>query len=469
MSTFDNYEAFLQGIINQLTHEDGKTDPADTSPADPAHLLPHHLDLLISLQQALAARAEHPVDALRAWDLIHSTLWNEVAAAKSVVEDTAVDEVERRITTAGHNFTGAAYHAAEHAAQGHLEVPDVEEQKAHLENAEKELLEADKLWEGASKVMASGVDKTLRIEGVSEIIELVRLPGTIQEKMVQARAKGLQVGTVIELVGKVKGATATLLKVTAVTGERYCEALARQAAAKGNKALLEEIEASARQWKWLGETAQTLGTVASVITVIGEGISMLEYVREGKWDEAAAQAANTAVDAAPLLLGAEVAAPLAGVVLLAKAEMQAIHDAAAFIRYCKDEQVREALGEYVKALTERVYPWAARLTANVEVMLDASLPREVQAAAMDRVNDDAKNTWQNVEFVVGAYLGPLHERAPDVYASMGTEAFGVFSSGLSMPVETKDGMIALTVVDNVAKIMHGANLMAKYVHEHYKN
>jgi len=467
MPTFENYKAFLANINHQLNNPE-----TTVVLADEAALLSHHHDLLISLQHALAARAHDPADALRAWELIHSALWDEVAAAKSEVDDDVVATVERQITEAGQEFVGAAYHAAERAAEGHLEAPDLEQQKVHLENAEKELLEAKKLWESASKVMASGIDRAFDLKGTNEIIELVRLPGTIQEKVEKARAKGiiLGTGTAVELVGKVTGAAATLVKVSATAGERYCAAMARRAAAQGNKVLLREIEASAEQWKWLGETAESFGTAASVITLIGEGISLVGYIREGNWEEAAAQAADMAVDAAPLLLGAEIAAPLAGAVILVKAEMQAIHDAAEFIRYCKDEQVREATESYVKALTQHVQPWAARLAADVEVMLDPTQPAEVQRAAMHEVNKDATNTWQGVEFVAGHYLEPLARVSSVVYASMGAEAYGVFGAeNFSMPAETKDGVIALAVVDKVARIFHGANLMAKYVHDHYKN
>jgi hypothetical protein len=472
MPTFENYEAFLHGINNQLNVQNGSVDPSDTSPADPAHLLSHHLDLLVNLQQALAARAHSPAEALTAWELIHSTLAGEAEAAKSVVDNDTVATVERQIAEASQNFVGAAYHAAERAAEGRLEAPDLEEQKVHLERAEQELLEANKLWESASKVMASGIDKALDIKETNEIIELVKLPGTIQEKMEKARQKGIitQVGTAVELVGKIKGGTAALLKVTARTGERYCAGVARLAASQGNKLLLKEVEETAEQWKWLSETAETLGTVASVISLIGDGISLVDSIREGNWEEAAAQAADMAVDAAPLLLGAEVAAPLAGAVVLVKAEMQAIHDAAAFIRYCKDEQVRVATGNFVKGLTDHVYPWATKLAADVDVMLDPTQPEPVQRAAMDMVNEDATYTWQGVKFVAGTYLGPLAQLAGNVYASMGREAYEVFSEGdLSMPAETKEGVIALAVVDKVAKIFHGANLMAKYVHEYYTN
>ena len=90
--------------------------------------------------------------------------------------------------------------------------------------------------------------------------------------------------------------------------------------------------------------------------------------------------------------------------MLIKAEMQAIHDAAAFIRYCQDEQVREATGDFVKGLTDHVYPWATKLAANVDVMLDPTQQESVQRAAMDQVNADAKETWQGVKFVTGTYL-----------------------------------------------------------------
>lgn len=472
MSTFENYEAFLYGVNNQLNSRDGSSDPANTSPADPAHLLSHHFDLLVYLQQALAARAHHPADALSAWELIHGSLVAEVEAAKTTVDNDTIVMVERRLADAGRDFVGAAYHAAEHAAEGHVEAPDIEEQKAHLERAEHELLEAEKLWENASKVMGAGADRTLGITGVAEIIELVKLPGTIHEKVEKARQKGIltQAGTAVTLVGKIKGGTATLLKTTAAVGERYCAAMAKLAASRGNKVLLREIETTAAQWKWLSETAESMGTVASVISLIGDGISMVDSIREGNWDEAAAQAANMAVDAAPLLLGAEIAAPLAGAVVLVKAEMQAIHDAAAFIRYCKDEQVRVAAGNYIKGLTDHVYPWGVKLAADVEVMLDPTQPEPVQRVAMDKVNEDATYTWQGVKYVAGTYLGPLAHLAGNVYESMGAEAYEVFGSGdLSMPAETKEGVIALAVADKVAKIFHGANLMAKYVHEYYTN
>ena len=472
MPTFENYEAFLFGINNQLRSQTGSIDPADTSPADPARLLSQHLDLLINLQQALAARAHSPADALTSWERIHPTLVGEVEAAKSVVDQGTVTTVEGQIAEANQNFVGAAYHSAERAAEGHLEAPDLEEQKAHLERAEHELLEANKLWESASKVMASGVNKAFGIKETNEIIELVKLPGTIQEQMERTREKGVitQVGTAVELVGKIKGGTASLIKITAKTGERYCAGVAKLAASQGNKVLLKEVEEAAEQWKWLGETAESLGTVASVISLIGDSISLVDSIRVGNWEEAAAQAADMAVDAAPLLLGAEVAAPLAGAVVLVKAEMQAIHDAAAFIRYCQDEQVREATGDFVKGLTDHVYPWATKLAANVDVMLDPTQPASVQSAAMDQVNMDAKETWQGVKHVTGTYLEPLARLSPAAYEGMGHEAVAVFNEGdLSMPAETKEGVIALAVVEKVATIFHGANLMAKYVHEHYTN
>ena len=474
MPTFENYQAFLYDIQNQLDRGDGSIDPSDTSPVDPAHLLAHHLDLLVDLQQALAARAHNPAGALQAWELIERTLWEEAEAAKSVVDDGSVAGVEGQLEQAGRNFVGAAYHAAERAAEGGLEAPDLAEQQAHLESAEHELLEADKLWENAAKVMASGVDRAFDLEGTAEIIELVKLPGTIREKTEKARETGLiEVGTAVALVGKIKKGTATLLKVTAATGERYCAAAAGQAARQGNEVLVREIEERAAQWKWLGETAETMGTLASVVTLIGDGLALVDSIRAGNWEQAAGQTLDMLADALPLVAGMEIAGPLAAAVIVVKAELQAIHAAAEFILYCKDEQVRQAAGDYVQALTDHVHPWAVQLAADVEVMLDPTQPESVQRAAMDKVTDAAKNTWLCVEYVGGNQLERLDQQAHSAYESMGADAYDAFrefgGSTLSMPVETQDGVIALSVVDRVAKIFHGANLMAEYVHAHYTN
>ncbi|HET6874911.1 MAG TPA: hypothetical protein VFH70_09045 [Acidimicrobiales bacterium] len=470
--TFENYEAFLLGVNNQLRGRPGETDPSDTSPADPAHLLPAHLDLLIELQGALAARPKRPADALKAWERIHKKLEQVVQAASKVVDKDTVDTVARQISSADRDFVGAAYHRAEEAAEGQLEAPDAEQQRVHVENAEKDLLEAKKLWDSVHKVMGSGVDKALGIDGTGEIIELAEMPGTIQEKLEAAKKKSMlgQAGTAVELAGKIKGATASLMKISADVGERYCGRVAKLAESQGNKVLMKEAEEAAEQWKFLGETAKNLGTAATVIALIGDAISMVDDIRNGKWSEVASDAAEMAVDAAPLLLGAEVAAPLAGVVVLVKAEMEAIHLAAEFSRWCKDEQVREACANYVQGLTKDVNPWATKLVANVEVMLDASQPEAVQAAAMAQVDKDAKNTWQGVKHVAGVYLEPLAQRAPDVFESMGKEAVAVFTTEeLTMPAETADGVIALAVLEKVQKIFHGSNLMAKYVVDHYKN
>ena len=74
--------------------------------------------------------------------------------------------------------------------------------------------------------------------------------------------------------------------------------VAKLAASQGNKVLLKEVEEAAEQWKWLGGApAESLGTVASVISLIGDGISMSTPSAMGNWEEAAAQAADMAVDA----------------------------------------------------------------------------------------------------------------------------------------------------------------------------
>ena len=89
---------------------------------------------------------------------------------------------------------------------------------------------------------------------------------------------------------------------------------------------------------------------------------------------------------------------------------------------------------------------------------------------MDTVNADATYTLQGVKYVAATSYPALAQLPGGVYASMGAEAYEVFGEGnLSMPVETGEGVIALAVVEKVAKIFHGANLMADYVQKYYTN
>jgi hypothetical protein len=471
MPTFDNYEAFLYGVENQLASYASPTDPADTHPADPAHLLPHHLDMLIDLQQALVQRSSSPNDALAAWEHLRPQLQAEVEASKAEVTDGNADAIEQRLTDANKNiFVASAYQSAAHAAQGHLEAPDAGDQKAKLDQAQKEFLEADKLWDGATKVMSTGVDKMTGIEGTQEIVDLVTMPGSIEEKLQAAKDKGQleQLATVVDLVGKIQGATKSVLKLTAQVGERYCDGMAKSAASKGTKELAEQMEKSAARWKALGSAAEKMATAASVLALISDGLSLIDAISKGDWDAALSATADIGTDVAPLVFGADVAAPLAGAVIVIKADLEAFHLAAEFIRYCKDEEAREAASNFVKALSDHVYPWAQRLTADVEVMLDSTVAAQVQQAAQSQVSSEAKNTWDAVKWTVANYLEPLQEQGAALYRSLGSDAIGALDD-LTMPAETKDGVIELAVVDKVAKIFHGANLMCEFVHETYTN
>jgi hypothetical protein len=467
MATYENYLAFTSGVQHELMSYRSPSMPADTD------LLPHHHDLLSQVYQALVQRNSSPNEALDCWNQVKPRLKSELEAAKSVMEHSAVDEIERLIDEEGVNiFVATAYHSAVDQAATHVEAPDAGAHKDKFESAEREFLEAEGLWENTTKVMSGGASAVTRIESIEDIVEIVKMPGSIEDKLEAAKKKSAlgQLETVVDLVGKIQGATKSVLSVIGEIGERYCEGLARRAVAKGSKELAEELEKAAARWKDFGKAAKALAVGANIAALVGDGIALIDAARKGDWEGAVGATANIGVDAAPLVFGEGVAGPLAIVVVGAKVEMELLHEWAEIIRAINDEKVRKAAGDFVAAMTKNVYPWAVKLISNAEVMLDASLAAEVQQAAQAQVASDAKMTWQTVKWAIQTFLGPL-EQYDDVYNSLGGDAIAALDvNSFVMPVEMGGGiLIPQQVIERVQKIFHGTNLMGAYVRDHYKH
>jgi hypothetical protein len=465
MATDDNYAAFLVEVQNQLN-----SFKAPTAPPEKPDLLPEHHELLVELYQALVLRNSSPNDALTSWNEIKPRVQSEAEAARAVLAN--VDEIERKIDEDGENiFVATAYHSAVDQAATHVEAPDAGQHKVDIEKAQRDFLDADKLWEDSTKVMSMAATKATGVESIQDIVELVKLPGSIEEKLEAAKkmpALG-QLETVIDLVGKIQGATKQVLSVTAEIGERYCKGLASQAVAKGSKDLAKELGEAAERWSEFGKAAKALATGATVAALIGDGLALLDAIRNGDWEGAVGATANIGVDAAPLALGEDVAGPLALIVVGAKVEMGLLHEWAEIIRAINDEKVRTAAGDFVGGMTDHVYPWATRLISNVEVMLDPSLDTKVQQAAQAQVAGAAKGTWDAVKWVVQTFLGPI-EKYDDVYDSLGKDALGALDvNSFDMPVQIGDLLIPQQVIDRVQKIFHGTNLMGAYVRDNYKH
>lgn len=464
MDTGDEYSAFFVEVQRQFANYDAPTAP------DYANLLPQHVELVLELHQALVLRSSSPNGALASWNGIKPRIQSEAEAARAELKN--VDEIEQKIAEDGEEiFVATAYHSAVDQAATRVEAPDAGEHKADLEKAESDFLDADKFWEDSTKVMSNAASAATGVESIQDIVELVKMPGTIEEKLEAAKnmpALG-QLETVVDLVGKIQGATKQVLSVVSEIGERYCKGLADQALAKGSKDLAEQITKDAEKWADLGKAAKALSAAATVATLISDGLSLLDDIRNGNWEGAVGDTANIGVDAAPLALGEDVAGPLALIVVGAKVEMGLLHEWAEIIRAINDEKVRTAAVDFVDGMTGQVYPWAQRLVGNAESMLDASLDAEVQRAAQSQVAGDAKGTWDAVKWVVQTFLGPL-EQYDDVYNALGQDAIAALDvNSFEMPVEVGDLLIPQQVIERVQKIFHGTNLMGAYVRDNYKH
>jgi hypothetical protein len=213
-----------------------------------------------------------------------------------------------------------------------------------------------------------------------------------------------------------------------------------------------------------------LSTAATVASLISDGLTLLDDIRSGNWEALVGDTATTAVDAAPLALGEEVAGPLGLVVVGVKVEMELLHEWAEIIRAINDEKVRQAASAFVvDGMVNQVYPWAQNLVGNAEAMNNASLDAAVQQAAQAQLAGSAKHTLDAVRYVGHYFLPPL-EQYDDVYNALGQDAIAAFAlDSFENPVDVGGVVIFQAVIDRVQKILHGTNAMGAYVRDHYKH
>ena len=117
----------------------------------------------------------------------------------------------RQLAEAGKKlFVPAAYQAEKDEAVGNseLQAPDAAQMAGRFAQAEAELKEAEELFKKSLKLV-SGLGKLAGVEQpakVKKIVDMVMAPGTIVEKLEQARKNGIAT-TAVELVAKVTEAT----------------------------------------------------------------------------------------------------------------------------------------------------------------------------------------------------------------------------------------------------------------------
>ena len=482
--TYNNYVALVNGI-NFLVQHRKKPGKLDVSPSDEQDLLPRHRDVLMEFHSALHLVEDDPDRALTFWDRVLPALTAELkkSLASGFGSADISDATEQLKWVDKYVFVPAAYFAAKRDAKASsgIEAPDAAYMAEKLTKAEEELKQAKTLQEKAKEAsevfakshkLAGNLGKLAELDApkeVSKIIDLVMLPGTIEKKLELARQNGIAT-TAVELLGKITGATGTLVKNVGLVGEKVIEArkaflLAKDASAVSSAAI-QELEQAAGSFAKLAKLGKTLGTAASYAAVIADGFKLVSALRDGSFEKALEAAGSLAVDAAPLLLGPEVAGPLGVTVLIIQAELEVFRGAAAMIRWCKDETVRKAALDFVQQCTILAENGGYDLVADWVILLDPARSR-LHGPTLAMAKKEAAQVSKGLR-ALSTHLTSTSSDAIGAYPKV-VEALGDRArSALNNAYGGDEDMIPM-LADQIADVFHGANTMAKYVKETYTN
>jgi len=473
----DDYINFLQGIDDLVTaapkgHGSGLGGVAFGTP-----LSDQHLGLLEELRTALMLVYEQKKgashDALDLWESIKGNLWAELRRAPKIVHQGVreLDEmIGKDLNWIDKEFIRpAAYWEAHREGLAHsdLQAPDLVSQQTLLDKEEEELEQAKELSEEAGKLVSEGIAAAVLKDTNmgKEIFELVTVKGTIQEKLEKAKEKGIveQSATAVELVSKIAGLKNTIIKTTFEVLKGRAERLAKEAIEKGTEEVAKHWEALAEDYGEYAEKLKTVGTVIGIIGAAADAIRAFKAAVNGDWEEAASKAASAGMGILSAL-GPEGSAPLlAALVIGVKVEIAAMHMAAEFIRWCKDETVRDAAKDFID-ICVKVSKWPAQdLVADVEAWYNPS-----NAAIKDLIKKRLLGYVPDMRTglaAIGAEVQCTEARClgghSDLVDALGNDAKRVLMAPFAFPEDP------LSMATQIHDVFAGANAMARYVRDRY--
>jgi len=466
---YNQYAALYNGIDNLSSNWEHPSASLDVSPSDPGDLVSAHRRLLQGLQQAVAQIKPAAQEALASWERVAPGLRREVAAGTKHGHDakTLDNVLAQLVYLEVQVFVPGAYRAAKREAEANssLTSPDLVLMAPKLAKAERELGEAQSLWEEVLRVGGSPGEKPNTFK---EIIEIVQLPGTIKEKLEAANGRGIAT-TAADLVAKVGAATGSTLKLVGETGEHFIEGrikvLAERSGRKAAEKAIEQLEKVAGRFKKLAAAGKAISAAAGYAAVIADGVRLVAALRDGDWSAAGDAAVDIVEDAAPLVFGEDIAGPLAIAIIAVKADIEAIHLGAAAIRYFKDERVRQAAAGFIAECDRIGQGGAKQLVADCLLLINATNPK-VQQVALTQANREAATVSKAIRALSSQVTSKsldLIGGYPPVVKALGSAAI----SAMAVTFDEKDG--ALLVAQQIDDVFKGANAMAAYVLEHYKH
>src|SRR3954451_1748515 len=430
--TVNNYVALINGL-NYLTNHWRQPDRLDLAPSPDSDLTARHRAMLVRLQTALKTLRSSPGTALTLWEQLLPGFQVEIrrAGIAGLSSDELTAPAGQLDYLTQQLFQPGAYQEAKREAKESADVehPDAVLETEAVERAEQEFNAALQLFEQTKKLGSTLAAGDPRVKMAQELLELAAVKGGIEEKLEYARKHGLAT-TASEIVGKLLGATKGLVTVSAEIGEKVFEARRAAALARGAKEVAEQMEHAAHKFARLAKMAETIGKVGTALSLIGDGVRLVAALLDGDVDAALGATLDLSTDAAPLVFGADVAGPLAVGIVVVKAELEVWRSAAAFIRYCKDEQVREAAAAFVQDCDKVLTGAALDLIADVEIMLDptrASLQVIAQQQAVregKRVADGMRmlneHLLATVPTALGGHPSVVHAIGPAANAALMT-------------------------------------------------
>jgi hypothetical protein len=422
-----------------------------------------------SLVLAFGGKAGSAQEALAAWESLQSRIWAAIDRAHKLGVPTADVTHVRQMMSHAHDdvLRPAAYWDAHREAVAHGDrSPGLAIQQKNLEEAESDFEGAQQLVEEASKMAGQGITAMfLKDAGLGkDIVELVRLPGSIEEKLAWAKKNGVlaQTATGAELVNKIAGAAKTTAVIGCEIGKRFAEAQHELAVAKNAVHMAEHWEKVVQRWGGKLRFLDNAGRVIGVVGVVADALKMVRAIARGDWAEAANEGGALVVDIAGLGL-AEGAPLLGAITIVIKAEIAALQSAAVFIRWCREENVREAAGHFVEAAQLVAKNGALDFTADVDVLLDPSNQNISDIVGKQLVAHTAAMR-QGLAYMARDLdlRGPSRLGGqPALRAMLGAKAERALTGDIGMPDDP------LTTAQRVQDVFEGTNAMAKWVSENF--
>ena len=147
----------------------------------------------------------------------------------------------------------------------------------------------------------------------------------------------------------------------------------------------------------------------------------------------------------------------------AQAEMEAIHLAAEFIRWCQDENVRQAAGSFITTCAAVARNPAQDLVADANALFNPS-----NAAITDIITNKLTGYTPAMRkglAAIGAHVQATDARSLGHYGALvealGPDAKRVLLAPFAFPDDP------LSMATQIRDVFAGANAMARYVKEHY--